>query len=382
MLVHCVACILYKHSAHIEPETGKLVLDALLAYSLRVDDNYYGKQALDWLAATLVHAHPAWLDSICSAIQLEHLFAKHPQTSQAVDEQQQQQRSRAIALLYTLSYVVQSERVIDTFVSSAFFAEFARLFTDHVAALLLQADNATTTTTQQRRQEAQHQSSFGASGKKLIEPVFVKLLIAIVGYESGQRWLGSGDGGCQLWQQLVELLCSPVHAFGDELRSLTIQLIKRALYLNEANQISFANHITRLIRSASHALTSFLHQLIVQVFLDEPTIDVCVERRSNNNNNNNRSSSSNSNSNHMLSAFKSACNSSLDGSLTHPRLGTGNSCRYMKQVALAKTCGQLVLAFADAPQLMASRFKSASAAGRFAPRTKLCLKYPTRFAFC
>lgn len=104
------------------------------------------------------------------------------------------------------------------------------------------------------------------------------------------------------------------------------------LFCHEDNQAKFALFVKQLITKlrldkSAASISGFLHQLIIQVLLDDQTILVNFQRKS--------------------SLFKTACNSSL-GLLTHPRFGTGNNCRLV-ELPLTKTCAQLTQLISDVP---------------------------------
>jgi hypothetical protein len=189
--------------------------------------------------------------------------------------------------------------------------------------------------------------------KITIEINFIKLFVSLADYTVGQDWLGSSQGSI-LWQKLIDTLCSSNQAIdsnhSEELSLLVIQLIKKMLFCNPDNQMLFAKYLTNLIRnvcpaqtitdysesnsststsssSSSGTISGFLHQLIIQILLDDQTITVNFQRKS--------------------PIFKTACNSSL-GLLTHPRFGTGNNNRTM-EVCLLKTCTQLAHLVSDMP---------------------------------
>lgn len=192
-----------------------------------------------------------------------------------------------------------------------------------------------------------------------IEPNFVKIFVALAQFECGQEWLHS-ELGCSLWQSLIDLLNSPHDessssspqitnrlANVEELTILVIKMLKRMLFFHAGNQTKFALYVTKLIREASNpvnfyidpseqplgrrhsspTISSFLHQLILQIMLEDPTLTVNFERRSR--------------------LFKSSCNSSL-GSLPHPKFGTGANFRTI-ELPLTRTCAQMLNLLSDVP---------------------------------
>ena len=115
------------------------------------------------------------------------------------------------------------------------------------------------------------------------------------------------------------------------------------LFCNQTNQNIFSRYITQLIKdlsfnynnsllASSHmspptTISGFLHQLILQIFLEDQTVTINYVRKS--------------------EYFKTQSNSSL-GLLTHPRYGTGNNNRTV-ELSLSKTCSQLIHLIVDVP---------------------------------
>ena len=174
-----------------------------------------------------------------------------------------------------------------------------------------------------------------------IELNLVKVFVALAEFECGKHWLGS-DSGCLVWQKLLNLLCntqkSKSIANYEEISLLVIQFVKKMIFCHAETQTKFALFIKKLIKDISvqskfgadksaATISGFLHQLIIQVLLDDQTILVSFERKS--------------------SLFKASCNSSL-GLLTHPRFGTGNNCRLL-ELPLTKTCAQITQFISDIP---------------------------------
>lgn len=125
------------------------------------------------------------------------------------------------------------------------------------------------------------------------------------------------------------------------------------LFCNQNNQQIFSIYLTQLIKQAvplggtrngqdkpaTTAISGFLNQLILQVFLEEQTLTVNFQRCS--------------------TVFKVACNSSL-GLLTHPRYGTGSGCRCVDLVQY-KTCTDMINLITDTSiSQMLSKDKSAT----------------------
>ena len=330
MIFHCVACILYKASNESLVELDEHLLSQLVDYSSTIDE-HYTRQSLNWVLCSLYSKRPDLLASTLSSkidltcLSLTSSTSKLTIESSSSSSGVKSQQRRCLNLIETLSYAIQSEPIARIFLASPFFDQFAKFFT--------------------------HLVRHFTKSKIGIEASFVKLFLALAHFECGQDWLNS-ELGCSMWQSLIDVLnsshddtTSRLLANVDELTILVIRMLKRMLFAHPSNQMKFANYITKLIREASNpvnffidpaqplkrhsspTISSFLHQLILQIMLEDPTITVNFERRS--------------------SLFKSSCNSSL-GSLPHPKFGTGANFRTI-ELPLTKTCSQVLNLLSDVP---------------------------------
>lgn len=338
MIFHCVACILYNSQSLVD--TDEKFLAQLINYSASIDE-HYTKQSINWVVCALFSKRPDLLDTLTGLIDLKSLGSREQPSSWGKLTASPDQSTRAslhkrcVSLIETLSYAIQSEQIARLFVRSSFFHEFSRFFVELVKSFV------------------EYQSASGAQKPSVsIEPSFVRLFVALAQFECGQDWFNS-EMGCAMWQSLVSLLNSSHDTTStnklpnaEELAILVIRMLKHMLFFHASNQAKFATFVTKLIRDASNpvnfyidpaqsphprhsspTISAFLHQLILQIMLEDPTLTVNFERRT--------------------SLFKSSCNSSL-GSLTHPKYGTGANFRTI-ELPLTKTCAQVLNLLSDVP---------------------------------
>ena len=281
-------------------------MESLLNYSLSINE-YYTKQSIDWILCSLFYKKPELIETLTKQIELSAIGAAH-----------KLKEKRSLSLIESLSYAIQSSDVIEIFIRSDFFHRFVEFFMARI-------------------ENFSSESTSSSSSSRTIELNFIKVFLALAEFEHGQLWLGS-ELGSNLWQKLLDLLCSasrPPTSISDseEISLLVIQFVKKMIFCNNDNQLKFAFYIKQLIERSNQAtsspkiITGFLHQLIIQVLLDDQTILVNLERQS--------------------SLFKTSCNSSL-GLLTHPRFATGNNCRLI-ELPLTKTCSQIIQFISDVP---------------------------------
>jgi baculoviral IAP repeat-containing protein 6 len=312
MILHCVACILYKSEE--TPEVNEQFVESLITYALSVND-YYIKQSIDWIFCSLFYKKPKLIVGLTSLINLN--FAN--KSSKISLAESKSAEKRALSLIETLAHAIQSPQVLHTFMKLEFFGKFVDFFMQRIENF-----------SQQQQQQHCH-----------IELNLIRVFVSLAEFESGKDWLGS-QAGCNLWQKLLALLCNTHKSLAisnyEQVSLLVIQFVKRMIFCHAENQTKFAAYIKKLIKDTASlskftldksaaTISGFLHQLIIQVLLDDQTILVNFERKS--------------------SLFKAACNSSL-GLLTHPRFGTGNNCRLV-ELPVTKTCSQITQFISDVP---------------------------------
>lgn len=321
MILHCVACILYNSDQM--PDLEEQFLINLVNYSTCIDE-YYTKQSINWVICALLSKKPNFIHSLTSMIDLKCL-ASNVGINSKLSNTGASNTKRTLCLIETLSYAVQSDEAVRLFIKSNFFTEFASHFVDALV-------------------------NFKTNKRTQIDLNFIRVFLALSQYEHGQEWFGT-EQGCSLWQRLIDMLNNSYEtsklAHLEEITLLSVRLIKKMLFNNTINQTKFSQYITRLIRDAScpvnfyidpssynalnfnssPTISAFLHQLILQIMLEDQTIVVNFQRKS--------------------SLFKSSCNSSL-GQLTHPKFGTGSNFRTL-EIPLTKTCAQLLNSLSDLP---------------------------------
>ncbi len=299
MLIHCVACLVYK-APSLPPNTNlPSLITSLIEYSIHLNE-YYSKKSIDWLLCALFHKQPSLISTLTDLIDLSSLSTTTP-------------NQRFLSLIETLSFGIQSPEVVHTVINSVFFIQLVQL----VQKLINQPD--------------------ADSDTHILLLQLLKVFTSIAEFQYGQNWLCNDPTGASIWQGIIHLLCSTSPALAKlthtvEMSGLVIKLIKKMLFCNQQNQRQFALYLTDLIKlivsvDKQSTLSGFLNQLILQVFLEEQTLTVNFQRRS--------------------SVFKIACNSSL-GLLTHPRYGTGSSCRCV-EVSLLRTCTEIINSISDIP---------------------------------
>jgi baculoviral IAP repeat-containing protein 6 (apollon) len=329
MIFHCVACILYK-SEHM-PNINESFIESLIAYSLSVNE-YYTKQSIDWIFCALFYKRPHLIKCLTHAINLNALI--NQKSSKLNVTESKSLEARQLSLVETLSYAIQSANVLETFMASEFFVKLVEVFIKRVESIF---------------ESHQTTNSFSSS----IELNLIKVFVSLAEFECGKEWLGSSEMGRNVWQKLLHLLCNTQKSLTisnyEEISLLAIQFVKKMIFCHQENQEKFALFVKKLINdialdskfssiklasnesgnisSSSASISGFLHQLIIQVLLDDQTILVNFQRKS--------------------SLFKASCNSSL-GLLTHPRFGTGNNCRLI-ELPLTKTCAQITQFISDVP---------------------------------
>lgn len=177
MIFHCVACILYK-SEHA-PNINEQFVESLLDYSLHVDE-HYTKQSLDWIFCALFYKKPHLIAILTSMINLNMLATLHQKTSKLSLAESKCVEKRALSLIETLSFAIQSDNVLDVFMGSDFFHKLVDTLMVRIELL----------------------------GENLaLELGLIKVFASLAEFESGKDWLGS-DIGCSLWQKLLHLLCN------------------------------------------------------------------------------------------------------------------------------------------------------------------------------
>ena len=290
MVFHCVACIIYKTN-HL-PEIKTSLIQDLISYSTTIRESNI-KQSIDWLLCALLYKDPNKLSCFIRILK---------------------ENSECESLIDTLSYGIQSDRVLDLFLNSEFFNKFIRDFESDLKF-------------------------------KQISLSKIKVLIGMADFEKGKKWFGSNQACC-LWQGVVKLMCITSLNFSEQIRHFCIKLIKKIVFLNENNQVLFSNFITEMIKDACNlssdkyqthnpcpTISGFLHQLILQVLLEDQTILVNLNHKN---------------------KFKTLCNSST-GNLYHPKFSTGSHCTVI-ELSLSRICLSISSKLSDLPSNM---FKSA-----------------------
>jgi hypothetical protein len=183
-----------------------------------------------------------------------------------------------------------------------------------------------------------------------IDMGFMKTLISIASQKKGQDWFSS-DVGVDVWRLTLDTMCSDHHKqassdeqaneeFENEINSLFIDLIKKILFLNRLNANLFAQYITKLIRDQK-TLNGYLHQIILQIFLDDQYLKVNFER------------GPLSTSNKKCELFKPVCNSSLLLHLPHPQYATGSNYRLL-EIQLNKKVSEVLTILTDTPMMLSN----------------------------
>ncbi len=176
----------------------------------------------------------------------------------------------------------------------------------------------------------------------------MKIFISIASQESGQNWFSTGMG-IDVWKLALTTMCSNYKSdeienneeFENEINSLFIDLIKKILFLNKKNADLFTEYITRLIKNQK-TVNGYLHQIILQVLLDDQNLKVNFER-----------GSPDQSSNKKCELFKSVCNSSLSLNLPHPRYATGSNKRLL-EIQLSRTASDVLSVLIDTPMLFSN----------------------------
>ena len=328
MLLHCISCIIYNSKDMTIDLITPDFIQSIIQFSVNINE-YYIKQAVDWIICSLLFQKPELIHVIIDMINLNELA-----------------QNENIKLIETLSYAIQSKMCVKLLVESKFFEQVQTYF-----LTLLNKFYCPSKTSGDEGKPKQDNCL------KIILN-FMKVFIALADYIDGQEWLGS-EQGSQIWKLLISLTCSSSNQVkllennsnvavqrSEELCLLIIQLIKKMLFCNQTNQNLFSRYITQLIKDLSIScnnsslfsssisiqnntttISGFLHQLILQIFLEDQTVTVNYIRKS--------------------EYFKTQCNSSL-GLLTHPRYGTGNNNRTI-ELPLSKTYSQLLHLIIDIP---------------------------------
>ena len=333
MVLHCIACILHKHDEYVVNEGGRKAFDCLLAFSLRLLPQTVepdGRDGLNWLIAALVHAEPTWIDSLYKQVDLGKVFS--PPITQSSDEIEWHLR-RALALLDTLCAAVQSERVIDSFVASPFFAKLTRLFAAQLQQMLDERKPAASGTYLSVFVDKFKGLLIGGTDNNTVPRAqavrmdkCMKVLVSVCGFKVGQEWLASSPLGKTTWHLLVEIFSYAPSvdklSIDDQLWWKVIMLMHSTMWLrDESSQRDLSELVVRMARERPSVMRAgtFWRRLVNHMMLDEPRIGVCVDTPSD------------------LIQLAGQCNSALPNFYTHPRFGTGASSRLLQSQFIATT---------------------------------------------
>jgi len=315
MLLHCVSCIIYQTTQELN--INQKFVESMIEYSIYLND-YYSKQSIDWILCSVFANKPNFLNVLIDMIDLNQLDKSlHMEDAYNDDNDNSIKNKNVMSLLETLSVSIQSTQVLEIFINGDFFKNLVDLFIKIL-------------------------DKYYTESNQKLQLNILKIFVSIAEFSLGQNWFGQENSGSLVWQKLVRLLCysnsSNELNNSEEICSAVIKLIKKMLFCNTINQNKFSVYITKLIQeyvSANTSLTNnsgskisgFLHQLILQVFLDDQMLTVNFQRKS--------------------KIFKISCNSSL-GLLTHPRYGTGYDCCCL-EISLQKTASEIINSITDVP---------------------------------
>lgn len=267
MLIHCVATIFYNQkNPTVKSKDGQLIIHDelilhLIEYSLSQASDFYTRQSINWLMCALLHQRPEliWL----LTAQIEPLF----DTEYKTDEKSTDQLyvSKMFKLLDTLSYAVQNIECVKLILGTPFFTSLTKSF--------LSLLDATKT-----------------NNSKLSKSIkyYLNVYMQLARYKPGQRWLGTDSMGRKLWQVLIHLLVNSSSndnwsVVDDEFVDISLTCIKflKTLLLAEKHvQSLFAEYLKALLVNYSQVtINSFLHQLLIQILLDEQYIMVNINKK-------------------------------------------------------------------------------------------------------
>jgi hypothetical protein len=181
---------------------------------------------------------------------------------------------------------------------------------------------------------------------------YLNIYLQLAAYRPGQQWLGSQQQGCRLWQSLINLLVNDAGNLDDfiDISLLTIRFLKRMLFADRKLQLVFAEYVKQLLLGYSHSMiNSFLHQLLIQILLDEQKIVVSFTSKSGSAAF--KSSAScvllppqvkNSVGSSAVSQTTSASSNCTNSLLTHPKCKLGTCGFKPVEVSLSKTIQQVI----------------------------------------
>jgi ubiquitin-protein ligase len=296
MIIHCVAAIFYHYSYQTSTSlVDKRFVSNLIEYSIGLSD-FFTRQSVNWLLCSVFNKNPDYLELLISQIE----------------------KTNSYKLLDTLSYAIQNLECVKILLKSQFFTQLTSKFLS-----LLDIDVKSSSTSNDIK-------------------YYLNVYIVLAQYKSGQFWLGTSSSGCKLWQNLILLLINSNDANNSKLDDLvdlslwTIKFLKKMLFANPKNQSLFAEFLKILLINHSNSIiNSFLHQLLIQILLDEQTLCVNFNRKSTKSNQNSviKNNISGSSSNSITN-----CTNSI---LTHPKFKLGLNFKTV-DVSLSKTIQQII----------------------------------------